>query len=68
MVQDIHVAAGSELPWVPPGCREMRVSAPLLVLCDSRQAGETCTAQVNLLSFSPADSKLGCINGLIGLL
>lgn len=36
MVQGIRVAAGSELPWVPPGCRERRVSALLLALCDGR--------------------------------
>lgn len=46
MVQGIRVAAGSELPWVPPGCREGRVSALLLALCDGRQAGQACTAQV----------------------
>lgn len=46
MVQGIRVAAGSELPWVPPGCRERRVSALLLALCDGRQAGQACTAQV----------------------
>lgn len=46
MVQGIRVAAGSELPWVPPGCRERRVSALLLALCDGRQAGQARTAQV----------------------